>query len=417
MVKTTIYIDPFGELNPENDETRKLLAKKTGTWRIVSAPESHLILEQVDSEAAKSAIGVLGLLTKIPLTDIFALMQMSRHSGSLSVISGAVRKTIFVGEGKVMGARSNQPSDRLGEMLCRWGKLSQAQLDKIKPRLSREKRLGQLLLDEELLTAHELYQCLQQQIEEIFYTTLLFKKGLFVLNDLPDTGSLPGRFSIDINHLLMEGVRRIDEMALFRELLPSPQSLVERKDGARDISALNDREKSMLALIKSAIDVEALCQKSQLGEFEGTKLIFNLMKAGHLQIAAKPDVAREGFAPATSSLEDIARNFNQIFRVIYKVLDQKRASEKFRQALESFLIIHGYYDLFKDAYVDVGGGLNMAIVLKNLDGAQMPNKKEFLTNGLNELLFFEIFLVREVLDPKEEEELMKWVNNHIASIQ
>ena len=45
------------------------------------------------------------------------------------------------------------------------------------------------------------------------------------------------------------------------------------------------------------------------------------------------------------------------------------------------------------------------------------NKKEFLTNGLNELLFFEIFLVREVLDPKEEEELMKWVNNHIASIQ
>ncbi len=69
-------------------------------------------------------LSIYGNLKHFPLSDIFLSLQRSEKTGILEMKSGPVLKKIYIKNGDMIFATSNQEEDRLGEVLVKAGKLT-----------------------------------------------------------------------------------------------------------------------------------------------------------------------------------------------------------------------------------------------------------------------------------------------------
>jgi hypothetical protein len=104
----------------------------------------------------------------------------------------------------------------------------------------------------------------------------------------------------------------------------------------------------------------------------------------------------------------LIESFNTVFRKIFtKVMEQDK-EDTLREGLASFFEgATGFVDLYKDAQIAEDGALPAATLLRNLEEIQIENPVDFLYNGLNELLFFQMFTAGEALPAADEEQLQK----------
>ena len=65
---------------------------------------------------------------------------------------------------------------------------------------------------------------------------------------------------------------------------------------------------------------------------------------------------------------------------------------------------------------DQSGALDKRTLLANLNKNQIENRVSFLSQALNELLFFEMFAAREWLEREEQQELQKIINQLFIEI-
>ena len=92
-----------------------------------------------------------GPLREFGIHDVFQLLDLSRKTGALSVVS-ALRDnqgTVFFEGGAVIFASIRSNPHRLGDMLVRAGKISEADLDRARAAQQKgdTRRLGEILLE------------------------------------------------------------------------------------------------------------------------------------------------------------------------------------------------------------------------------------------------------------------------------
>ena len=94
-------------------------------------------------------------------------------------------------------------------------------------------RLGQILVEQGALTPHDLYTYVRKQVEEIFFSVLVHAtRRLLLLPHRTRTTARSRSSRCSTKQLLFDGVRRIDELAYFREKLPSPDVVLQRRHPA-----------------------------------------------------------------------------------------------------------------------------------------------------------------------------------------
>src|SRR5512139_1984743 len=71
--------------------------------------------------------GFRGTLARLPLPELLRELQSARATGILSLVAGGARKALYFRDGRVVFATSNVPSDRLGEILLRDGRITAEQ--------------------------------------------------------------------------------------------------------------------------------------------------------------------------------------------------------------------------------------------------------------------------------------------------
>ncbi|MCI0528534.1 MAG: DUF4388 domain-containing protein, partial [Nitrospira sp.] len=103
-----------------------------------------------------------GSLKEQALVEILMHLQNQRATGSLRLCNGPVSKSIYLKEGQIVFASSNQPEDRLGEVLLNQGKISPEQFYRSTELVSKTgKQHGAILVQEGYLKAHELFEGLR----------------------------------------------------------------------------------------------------------------------------------------------------------------------------------------------------------------------------------------------------------------
>src|SRR5690606_24065596 len=198
--------------------------------------------------------------------------------GDLHVLGGAAHRILSFDQGALKHAFSTSPDDRLGQVLFRSGLIPKEILDQLLDEGERSgARLGELLVSRGLVESRALFQLLQRQAEQIFYGALVVDDGQYAfLLPSEDQTPPPHTLHVPIQGLLMEGVQRIDEMALFRDVIPSNQLCPVRKEGAQPKSKeLDPTAKRVLEVVDGRRNILELGIATGLDEFATTKAVYH----------------------------------------------------------------------------------------------------------------------------------------------
>ncbi|HEX4406630.1 MAG TPA: DUF4388 domain-containing protein, partial [Polyangia bacterium] len=185
-------------------------------------------------------------------------IYLQRLTGRLVLRRDAVEKVIFFDRGAAILGMSSDPEDRMGEMLLRQGRLTEAQLERASADAPRaERRLGVVLVEQGLIKPTELAVVVRRHFEEIIYSAFGWEEGDWSLG--------PGQPSQEIvlldEHpaaIILAGVRRkYGATRLLRclggkhQLLRLATSRVPGRDGEVDLltrMAMTIEERAIAAL-------------------------------------------------------------------------------------------------------------------------------------------------------------------------
>src|SRR5688500_728165 len=149
-------------------------------------------------------------LKQIGLAKLLHNLSISERTGTLVLKRGEVSKSIFFKSGYVMFAESNLATDRLGEVLCRRGEITRAQLSECLAESKRTgKMLGAVLVEKNVLRAERLLPAIEVQVREIVLGAFSWDDGeyLFSKEFFGNTEDLLD-LKIRTADLILEGVRR-----------------------------------------------------------------------------------------------------------------------------------------------------------------------------------------------------------------
>jgi hypothetical protein len=418
----TIVIDDTGALTIARAAQRRL-AVRAGKYRLIPSPANLVILERTDSPGEHKPLGNVVLAGDIDriggLIDVIHFVQTNTWSGNLTVISGAARKTIYFKAGDVSTAASNVSEDRIGAILYRYGMITAGDLESALGQVTQEHRFGQILVENGTITAHDLYQYVRKQVEEIFYSVLVIRHGEYYFARTDDGEGPPSQLHLSTKQLLFEGVRRIDEMSYFREKLPTTEVILVPKQPPPD-EKLGPREQRVMALIDGTRDLAAIARDSHLGEFEATKLVFQLLHAGWVQVRQRQTGQHAAAKQITSTADAygaIIDTFNEVYQKIFGAVAAKGKEAVLLKGLESFFqSVAEFAPLYVGVALDPSGKLPRDSILANLEMAPTERKLDYLHRGLNELLFFELFTAGEAVDRNEELELHQRLNQILRDV-
>jgi hypothetical protein len=206
-----IRIAADGRLEASEEALAKLA---DGSFSLLATPDRLLIgVSGGDPESGPTRALLAGDLERVAFPEIVNLVVQSRISGVLRVIGTSVTRRVIFEDGEVRGASSQRPGERLSEVIVRMGLVKPAQMEAVSERVGAGRRAGRLAVEEALLSERELWSAVQEHVTTIFQAILLESCGSFVLSDetLEDAPTVPG---LSAEGLLMEGVRRLDEMRM-----------------------------------------------------------------------------------------------------------------------------------------------------------------------------------------------------------
>ena len=147
------------------------------------------------------------------------------------------------------------------------------------PSKSPGRRLGETLVKKGVIDQAQLFQFLQRQAVEVFHGALLASEGYYIFR-LPSESEEPlgTQIHVPIHGLLMEGVQRIDEMALFRERIPSNQMCPVPIPDASVPKKPDEAAQKLLAYCDGERSIDDLARLTGKGEFATTKAVYHLLQ-------------------------------------------------------------------------------------------------------------------------------------------
>lgn len=253
-------------------------------------------------------MAIEGPLRELALTDVFQLLDLSRKTGTLTITpeDGRARPALVRFErGAVVGAELGQAHERLGHLLLRAGKVTEAQVAEARrtQAAAPTKALGTILVEQGAATPDEVRRQLRFQIQEIVFDLIQWKDGYFRFEEgtVPPAGPVPVRVSTE--SLLMEAARRVDEWSTLETKIPHmgviPVLVADSPDGPT--LDLHPTEWEVLAEIDGSRTLKAISTALGRSDFDVAKIVFGLVSTGVVDIREEP--AEAPVAPVMPGME------------------------------------------------------------------------------------------------------------------
>lgn len=415
-------IDAHGRVAPQSDDARSALADRAGRFLLLPSVPDLLVARRtpaVPGPSPRPRCTLAGDLSSFPIADFIAFVHQSRLSGVLTVAAEGVERSIAFHDGEVRSAQSTAAGERLGEVAVRLGYATEAQVARAG---AGGKPIGKALSEMHVLGANELWRCVHEQVTAVFHAILLSSAGTFYLVD-EEPGERQGTpLAADTQSLLMEGIRRIDELSLFRARIPGPATFLRRKQPPRSVT-LHPGENAVLALVDGRRTVAEVAKLAHLSDFEATKLLYHLAEAGYVE--AFPDPIATA-APA-ERLPAILGGMNELLRGITSTVPFA-ARGPFLEAAQAFLAEGAgpYAPLLADLTPAPDGTLDAETIssrLASLDRLALARLEpsadapRALFAALREVLFFWLFLAGDRIGREVDESLGRSVKSKLAQLE
>jgi hypothetical protein len=395
-----VRVDATGTAHPVGKTASQRMRARQGAFRLMPAPAHLIVMRYVGEDGRRDPedgpiFRLAGeITTPGAICDIVGLIGQAGWKGELVVLDGNHTRTIFFERSHVVAATSTVESERLGEVLYRYGALTKEQVAETVAAVTADQRFGEAAVKLGFIGREQLFQFMSRQTEEIVFAVLLVGDGMFFFLDHYDETRIAARQNLSVNGLLMDGVRRMDEMRYFRDRIPSDQHVPERVPG-------RDPPAPELSKVWSAVD--GLRSIAEIGrvvgqsEFEVTQALFQMMQAGLVTVQT----------PRPTGPAAVVALFNEGISMIFRELDAAPGGGhggEVREQLASFATGAGVYDaLFRKAGPAADGTVNIEKITENIAVMVGPEQAEAtLAQWLYEYVSFAVFVAEPFLRPVHE---------------
>jgi hypothetical protein len=364
-----------------------------------------------------------GDLSKIQLPDVLSFVAMIRESGKLVVRRAELDRAIHWKEGEIVFATSSSLEHSLGQFLLRNGKINQQQYDETKRRVTPQLRHGKLLVQMGAISPKDLWWGVKNQVLEIIYSLFSWKDGEFALYDsAEDLAQERIVLQINTSSVIMEGIRRLDESARIKEKIPDLDVVFMKVPGvAPDFSELDmsESEVAIYNAIDGKLNVRELTGRSELTEFEVTRILFQLLSARLVE----PAPEEKGFRPVFLDVEDspellkVISTYNDMFGRLFEALERSVGEDQARDIFMTILQNAETDDLWAGVFFDQYGRFDENMLIANISELPFERRKAVLDEGLNTLLSVQLFEVSQHLDQAGKVDVFRFISDQKASLE
>jgi tetratricopeptide (TPR) repeat protein len=256
-------------------------------------------------------MAIEGPLRELALTDVFQLLDLSRKTGILSIApEGGRHRPALVrfDRGAVVGAELGQAHERLGHLLLRAGKVTEAQIATARrvQQGGAGRALGSILVEQGIVSEDDVRRQLRFQIQEIVFELIQWKDGYFRFEEGPPQAGGGVTVRVSTESLLMEAARRVDEWSTLETKIPHmgviPVFVADTPDGPT--LDLHPSEWEVLAEIDGTRTLKAIATQLGRADFEVAKIAYGLVSTGVVDIRDEPAEAPTTATPMERPLRD-----------------------------------------------------------------------------------------------------------------
>ncbi len=374
---------------------------------VISASSSHLLLGRPDADGP---VLISGVLEEGAITDLLSYFNMFRKTGILTIELEGGMKSLYFQQGEIVFATSSFASEDLGEALFSLGKIEQKALQELRQLVSQKHSLGKLLVERGIVAPKDLWLAARSQVEHIIYTLFSADSGGFYFRSMAIEQEQVLRLSMSTQNIVMEGLRRLDEKALFmRKIISLDYFPLET---GKEASGLTQAEARLMNFAQAGQrTARDLFRKMGLREFDGMRILFGLIEKRLIRMEDTPTTEVEGV------LGQILAAYNSLFKVIF--VRVVKVSPQFPQEVAQSLrdLPQPYSFVLRDVELLEDGTLDGQRVVANLAGLEEGDKKKLLADSLCEVAFTETMALRRDLDAEQARPLISRVQEVTTKIR
>ncbi|MEO8217529.1 MAG: DUF4388 domain-containing protein [Acidobacteriota bacterium] len=368
------------------------------------------------------AILMQGDLLAIKLPDVMSFVSMIRGAGRLIVQQDDLERSIEWRDGNIVFATSNSPEHSLGQFLLRNGKITQQQYDESDRRVTPQMRHGKVLVMMGVISPNDLWWGVKNQVLEIIYSLFAWDKGRFLFCQPLDHESLERiTLSINTSAVIMEGIRRLDEIASIRERITSPEGVLAAVSGREASVAeleLSDSELRLFQSVDGKRTIRELVGLSELTEFEVSRIFYQLLSARIIEY-----VHQEKSGSMFSDVEDspelnrVVGAYNRMFEKLYGALEHAVGSTEARDVLNGVLQSSDTDELWTGVAFQPTGRFDERMLIANVSELPYEKRRAVLDEGLNTLLSIELFEVSQHLEAQTKVDVFRFISDQKAQLE
>jgi hypothetical protein len=147
---------------------------------------------------------------------VLQLISLQSSTGELTFESGINTARVYFNAGSVTFAEIADRRVKLGEHLVSQGLLSRAHLERALELKEDGRKLGTILVEIGAIDAVSLRRAIEEQIKEVMYELVRWKNGRFRFTNGRRPKAQDIFIDIPLDHLILEGLKRLDEEGVAR---------------------------------------------------------------------------------------------------------------------------------------------------------------------------------------------------------
>ncbi len=234
----------------------------------------------------------------VGLSEIFRSLATQTQRGTLRVTSGERLKMIYFGRSQV-AALSREPKPGLGERLLIAGRISDLELEQARTLAERGASLTRILLDHMLIIEEEVvaieYAIVMDEIYDLFYWPRPHCEFLkdYRPEALDEDPKRVHRVRGESAERVLDDLRSVDEWEYITQAIPSVRDVfapVNLDDEVLDGLELEPHILAAAEFVDGRHSVEQIAAQASLSELEVSRLVYELLCFGAVEILSPTDI-------------------------------------------------------------------------------------------------------------------------------
>ncbi len=231
-MRAKLTIGPEGQLAVPPRQAESLGLAGGGDVDVLSARGACALVVPARADSPKAWFA--GALASLTVAEVVQFVLSSLKTGTLLLAFGGEaerearapgperlrRTSVYFKDGQVVFASSSDPAHRLGASLVRGGFAGEAEVERCAALVRSGHPLGQVLVDEGIVTSAQVYEALAAQVREIFLAAFTETAGDFAFLEGAVDEANQIRLPQRMRDLVLEGMKRVEAAELERAAAP-----------------------------------------------------------------------------------------------------------------------------------------------------------------------------------------------------